>query len=54
MDYILSLRVDETKLTKQDKEEILAEARELMLLLLEEVKEKIDELAEMVKKCWVV
>ena len=51
MDYILSLRVDETKLTKQDKEELLESAKELITDFAETIKEKIDELAEMVKKC---
>ena len=43
--------MDETKLTKQDKEELLESAKELITDFAETIKEKIDELAEMVKKC---
>jgi len=48
---IFLLVMDETKLTKKDKEELLESAKELITDFAETIKEKIDELAEMVKKC---
>ena len=47
--------MDETKLTKQDKEELFESARELQLVVVAEAKKKIlkilDQLAERIEKC---
>ena len=43
--------MDETKLTKQDKEELKADAKELLLDFAKKIKELIDELADKIEKC---
>ena len=43
--------MDETKLTKKDKEEIVDSTKELLLDLLNEIMAKLNELAEEIEKC---
>lgn len=43
--------MDESKLTKKDKEEIVEGTRELLLGFIERFREMLEELKEEVKKC---
>ena len=43
--------MDETKLTKKEKEELVEDTRELMLGLVSKIIEMLEELADKIEKC---